>query len=296
MNTSTNINSNTTTGRSRFSSVATRLGAGVGVSLAALTIVGGSAFAGEPGEPGPTPSSPLTPVDLTPDFGISPIVPPVIDLDDITVPDDGDPPLLEIPVFEVPEIEIIPEDLPELPLCKVWTPASVTVTHVDNLDGTATATISYTDPDNVCDELFVVHSIAEDELMNPLGLLAEEHITIAELAADPDNSIAVVVPLDPCYTRVLTNGPEAVVLADNHFGTGCPVPAETTEPTDPTVPPTDPTVPPTVPPAVTPTTVPGSQTLPQTGSSSTVIALIGGALMLAGGALAIGVRKSQTSY
>jgi len=50
--------------------------------------------------------------------------------------------------------------------------------------------------------------------------------------------------------------------------------------------PSDPTVPPTV---------PGSQTLPQTGSPSMVIALLGGALMLAGGALAIGVRQSQTS-
>jgi len=298
MPTSTHTNSNSTTaGRSRFATIATRLGAGVGVSLAALTILGGSAFA-ESGEPGPIPIIPFTPVDLTPEFEFAPIDLPSIELDDLTVPsDDGDePPVFEIPEFEVPEIEIIPEDLPELPLCKVWTPAGVTVTHVDNLDGTATATISYTDPDNVCDELFVVHSIAEDELMNPLGLLAEEHITIAELAADPDNSIAVVVPLDPCYTRVLTNGPEAVVLADNHFGTGCPVPTETTEPTDPTVPPTDPTVPPTVPSDPTvPPTVPGSQTLPQTGSPSMVIALLGGALMLAGGALAIGVRQSQTS-
>lgn len=301
MPTSTNTNSNSTTaGRSRFATIATRLGAGVGVSLAALTILGGSAFA-ESGEPGPTPVIPLTPVEFTPDFELSPIEPPAIDLDDITViptpdDDDVDPPVFEVPDF--PEFEIpldIPE-IPELPVCVEWDPADVTVSSVENGDLTATVTLAYADPAGVCDELFVVHSTQEDATMTPLALLAEEQVSIADLQADPDSTIAVTVPLDPCYTRVFTHGPEALVLQDDHYGVGCPVDTVPEDTPVETVPETDPTVPPTVPSDPTvPPTVPGSQTLPQTGSPSMVIALLGGALILAGGALAIGVRQSQTS-
>ena len=173
MPTSTNTNSNSTTaGRSRFATIATRLGAGVGVSLAALTILGGSAFA-ESGEPGPIPIIPFTPVDLTPEFEFAPIDLPSIELDDLTVPsDDGDePPVFEIPEFEIPELEIpldIPE-IPELPVCVEWDSADVTVSSVDNGDLTATVTLAYADPAGVCDELFVVHSTQEDAAMTPLA-------------------------------------------------------------------------------------------------------------------------------
>ena len=294
--------------------LAGRIAAGVAVSAATLTVLGGSAFAADDDPIMPMPDSAFEPVfELEP---IEPIDPPfsTIPLDIPELPED-DGPTLTIPGLDIPDLpfDTIPEDdgpvltipgldIPELPLCAVWNPADVAVTSVDNGDLTATVTIVFSGPDAVCDELLVVHSTQEDAAMNPLALLAEEHVTLAELVADDDNTIAVNVPLDPCYTRVFTHGPEALLMQDDHYGEGCPDPTTTTAPpvetTEPPVETTDPTVPTTVPPTVPqpgPTTTIVGGTLPQTGSSSSVIALLGAALVLTGGCLAIGVRKSQTA-
>ena len=291
--------------------LAGRVVAGLAISGAAFTMFGGSAFA----------SDPIVPLDpaFEPTFElepIGPIEPPfsTIPLDIPELPElpEDDGPVLTIPGLDIPELTIPDDDgpvltipgldIPELPLCIVWDPADVAVTSVDNGDLTATVTLVYSGPDGVCDELFVVHSTQEDAAMNPLALLAEEHVTLAELVADDDNTIAVNVPLDPCYTRVFTHGPEALLMQDDHYGEGCPDPTTTTAPpvetTEPPVETTDPTVPTTVPPTVPqpgPTTTIVGGTLPQTGSSSSVIALLGAALVLTGGCLAIGVRKSQTA-
>jgi LPXTG-motif cell wall-anchored protein len=286
--------------------LAGRVAAGLVISGAAFSMVGGSAFAsGEPIMPIPDPG--FEPVfepvfELPPDFELEPIDPidPPFSTIPLDIPELPEVPEDDGPVLTIPDDIFIPVDIPEipeLPLCLLWNPADVAVSSADNGDLTATVTLVYSGPDGVCDELFVVHSTQEDAAMNPLALLAEEHVTLAELVADDDNTIAVNVPLDPCYTRVFTHGPEALLMQDDHYGEGCPDPTTTTEPpvetTDPPVETTPTTAPPTVP-TVPQTTVPGG-TLPQTGSSSTVIALLGAALVLTGGCLAIGVRKSQTT-
>jgi LPXTG-motif cell wall-anchored protein len=291
--------------------LAGRVAAGLAVSAATLTMLGGSAFASDdPIIPMPDsafePVFELEPIDpIDPPFSTIPLDIPELPEDDgpiLTIPDDIFIPELTVPDDDGPVLTIPGLDIPELPLCVVWNPADVAVTSVDNGDLTATVTIVFSGPDAVCDELLVVHSTQEDAAMNPLALLAEEHVTLAELVADDDNTIAVNVPLDPCYTRVFTHGPEALLMQDDHYGEGCPDPTTTTAPpvetTEPPVETTDPTVPTTVPPTVPqpgPTTTIPSGTLPQTGSSASVIVMLGGALVLAGGALAIGVRKSQST-
>ncbi len=300
--------------RSRIAA-ATRVAAGAGVTVATLTFLGGTVFAsGDEPIPGPILDPEFTPeleIEFTPDpLGPEPSIPVDIEIIPEIPVDFPELPELPEPEDDGPEIEIIPDfpldipDLPELPEpdCEPWNPADLFVSSFDNGDLTATVTLIYAVPTGVCDELFVVHSVQEDAAWTPIVLLAEEHVTIADLYAEADHEIAVVVPLDPCNTRVFTHGPEALLMQDDHYGTGCPPDETLPDPTvpDPTVP--DPTVPqettpqtnPTVPPT-TPTSVPGG-TLPQTGSSATtVIALLGGALVLAGATLAIGVRKSQRS-
>jgi LPXTG-motif cell wall-anchored protein len=287
--------------------LAGRVAAGLAVSAATLTMLGGSAFASDdPIIPMPDsafePVFELEPIDpIDPPFSTIPLDIPELPEDDgpiLTIPDDIFIPELTVPDDDGPVLTIPGLDIPELPLCVVWNPADVAVTSVDNGDLTATVTIVFSGPDAVCDELLVVHSTQEDAAMNPLALLAEEHVTLAELVADDDNTIAVNVPLDPCYTRVFTHGPEALLMQDDHYGEGCPDPTTTTAPpvetTEPPVETTDPTVPTTVPQSGPTTTLVGG-TLPQTGSSSSVIALLGAALVLTGGCLAIGVRKSRTT-
>ena len=219
------------------------------MSVAALTFLGGSVFAsGDEPIPGPILDPDLTPeleIEFTPDpLGPEPSIP--VDIEIIPeIPVDF-PELPELPETtdpedDGPEIEIIPDfpldipDLPELPEpdCEPWNPADVFVSSFDNGDLTATVTLTYAVPTGVCDELFVVHSVQEDAAWTPIVLLAEEHVTIADLYAEADHEIAVVVPLDPCNTRVFTHGPEALLMQDDHYGTGCP-PEETLP--DPTVP------------------------------------------------------------
>lgn len=266
------MNTQSTTKSRRLTTLAFRLAAGVGFGVTALALVGGSAQAGSD-----EPIIPAIPVELIP-APFEPLPAPH-DLDLIPIPDPPDP---TIPPPDLPDPELTPT-------CTEWSAADMSVSSVDNGDLTATVTLAYADPTGICNELFIVHSVREDAAMNPLGLLAEEHVTMLDLQLDGDHSVSVDVPLDPCYTRVFTHAPEAVLLQDDHYGDGCP--PEDTIPED-TIP--EDTIPEdTIPDDTVPTPTVPDGTLPMTGSSTTVVALLGGALVLAGGTLALGVRRSQ---
>lgn len=223
----------------------------------------------------------------------TPVVPPLgrIDVPGITLP-------------EGPEV-FIPGDFVPPSLCAELETDWLAAVHTFNGDGTVTATLGYTGPADPCDTLIVVQSLALNSSLEFVSEVLNVLVPIGDLAAAPEGTMDVVVPIDWCYARVLTNV-EGLPLDDDTYIVETPAsgdfpgcgdaPTETTMPTDTpdeTVPEEtpDPTTPPsdTRPPV---NTIPEGQ-LPQTGAESTVLAVVGGAFVILGGTLAGMVRGFQ---
>ena len=275
-------------------SIGVRLLAGTGLALTIATLAGGAAFAGSPG--GDDGGDPVIPIEFVadgvelpqidqlpqlPQLPDGPVIPDLPEIPELPEIPDFTPP--EIPDFTLPEI---PDDT-ELPdPCPPWDPSLTEVVHADPVDNHVTVSISYlSDAHAACDTTIVVHSIRLDDASNPIGLLAEEHLTLDELG-DLGGSTTITVPIDPCHAQVLTNADGfALAITTYGDGTGC---TDDTDPTEPTVPtdsevPSDETVPKTV--------VTGQ--LPATGSATAPIALLGFVFIATGLSLACAARGMQ---